>query len=111
MTNEVEKSIHTLVPAVDIVETKISYVVKLDIPGAAKEKIKAQIEENTLLVTADLAEFTQSDAAESVKQYRREFSLANDVDLNTVDAKYDLGVLTVTLNKKLQYLPKEITIN
>jgi len=111
MTNEVEKSIHTLVPSVDIVETKNSYVVKLDIPGAAKEKIKAQIEENTLLVTADLEEFTQSDTAESVKQYRREFSLANDVDLNTIDAKYDLGVLTVTLNKKLQYLPKEITIN
>ena len=111
MTNEAEKSVHTLVPSVDIVETKNSYIVKLDIPGAAKDKIKAQIEENTLLVTADVADFTQNEAVGTAKQYRREFSLANDIDLNTVDAKYDLGVLTVTLNKKLQFLPKEITIN
>ncbi len=111
MTNEIEKSVRTVVPAVDIVEAKDSYIVKLDLPGAAKEKIKAQIEENTLLVTADLAEFAQNDETENPKQYRREFSLANDVDLSTVDAKYNLGVLTVTLNKKQQFLPKEITIN
>src|SRR3989304_6255092 len=111
MTNEVEKSIRTLVPTVDIMETKNSYVVKLDIPGAAKEKIKARIEENTLLVTADVAEFIHNEATETAKQYHREFSLANDIDLNSIDAKYDLGVLTVLLNKKLQYLPKEITID
>lgn len=111
MTKEIEKTVHTLVPAVDIVETRKSYIVKLDIPGAVKEKIKAQIEENTLLITADLAEFLQNEETETVKQYRREFSLANDVDLSTVDAQYELGVLTVTLNKKQQFLPKEITIN
>ena len=111
MTNGVEKSVPTLVPAADIVETKNSYMVKLDIPGAAKDKIKAQIEENTLLVTADVSDFAQNELAESAKQYHREFSLANDIDLNSIDAKYDLGVLTVTLNKKQQFLPKEITIN
>jgi len=111
MTNEVEKTIHTLVPAVDIVETRNSYIVKLDIPGAAKDKIKAQIEENTLLVTADVAEFEQNENAEPARQYHREFSLANDIDVNSIDAKYELGVLTVTLNKKPQFLPKEITIN
>jgi len=111
MTNGVEKSVHALVPAVDIVETKNSYMVKLDIPGAAKDKIKAQIEENTLLVTADVSDFAQNEATEIAKQYHREFSLANDIDLNSIDAKYDLGVLTVTLNKKQQFLPKEITIN
>jgi HSP20 family protein len=112
MTNEIEKTVHTLVPAVDIVETKNSYIVKLDIPGAVKEKVKAQIEENTLTVTAEVAEYFESDGeTELMKEYRREFSLANDVDLNTVDAQCELGVLTVTLNKKPQFLPKEITIN
>ena len=111
MTNGIEKSILTLVPAVDIVETKNSYVVKLDIPGAAKDKIKAQIEENALLVTADVAEFAQDETMETPKQYHREFSLANDIDVNSIDAKFELGVLTVTLNKKQQFLPKEITIN
>ncbi len=111
MTNGNEKSIHTLIPAVDIVETKGSYIVKLDIPGAAKDKIKAQVEENTLLVTAELSDFMQPENAEVVRQYHREFSLANDIDVQTIDAKYELGVLTIELNKKAQYLPKEITIN
>ncbi len=112
MTNGTEKTIHTLIPAVDIVETKSSYIVTLDIPGAAKEKIKAQIEENTLIVTASIEEIAGTDQeSDVVKEYRREFSLANDVDLHTIEAKYELGVLSITLNKKAQYLPKEITIN
>lgn len=112
MTNGVDKTTHTLVPAVDIVETKGSYIVKLDIPGAAKDKIKAQIDDNMLRVSASIAEYGESGKeSEPVKEYRREFSLANDVDVNTIDAQYELGVLTITLNKKPQFLPKEITIN
>ncbi len=112
MTNGAEKSVHTLVPAVDIVETKGSYIVKLDIPGAVKDKIKAQIDDNTLHVSALIADYIEiGKESEPVREYRREFSLANDVDVNTIDAQYELGVLTITLNKKPQFLPKEITIN
>jgi len=113
MTNETleKKSVHTIVPSVNIVEKPKSYIVTLDIPGAVKENIKAHIENNTLLVSADVAEYFQDETTDSVKQYKREFSLANDIDMNTVDAHYELGVLTVTLNKKEQYLPKQITIN
>jgi len=105
MTNGIERSIETLAPAVDILETPNSYLVKLDIPGASKEKISAKVENSSLVVTA------QTNDSETPKEYRREFSLADDIDVNSIDAKYELGVLTVTLNKKQQYLPKEIIIN
>ena len=113
MTNEaVEKrSVRTIVPSVNIVETPKTYIVTLDIPGAVKENIKANIEDNTLLVSAEVAEYDQNETADSAKQYRREFSLANDIDVHTVDARYELGVLTVTLNKKEQFFPKQIKIN
>lgn len=112
MTNGFDKTVHTLVPAVDIVETKGSYIVRLDLPGAAKDTIKAQIEESTLFVSASVADYEgEGKGNEPVKEYRREFSLANDVDLNTIGAQYELGVLIITLNKKPQFLPKEITIN
>jgi HSP20 family protein len=107
MTKELEKNVQTIIPAVDIVETKNGYTVTLDIPGAQKDRIKAQVEENTLKVTASVE---QGNETEEAREYRREFSLANDVDLNSVEAAYDLGVLTITLKKKIQYLPKEITI-
>jgi HSP20 family protein len=113
MPNETieKKLIHTIVPAVNITETPQSYVVTLDIPGAIKENIKANIENNTLLISADVAEYENRENSESVKQYYREFSLASDIDLQTVNAHYELGVLKVILNKKHQYLPKQITVN
>ncbi len=64
MTKEIEKSkidttdangavnVRVLRPSVDIQELADSYVVRLDIPGAEKESISAQINEATLTVTA-----------------------------------------------------------
>lgn len=108
MTNGTKKPIQTLIPSVDIIEKQNSYIVTLDIPGAAKDKITAQIEDGMLNVLASVLEKNE---AEATKEYRRAFSLANDVDVNTIDAQYDNGVLRITLNKKIQYLPKEIIIN
>jgi len=106
-----KKTVHSIIPAVNIVETPTSYVVTLDIPGAAKDRIKANIENNTLFISADVLELSTPEQSDIAKQYRREFSLAQNIDLNTIDAQYDLGVLTITLNKKQQYLPKQITVN
>ncbi len=105
------KQVHSLIPAVNIVETPKAYVVTLDIPGAVKEKISADINNNVLTVTAAVAEYAAADAAETAKQYRREFTLANDIDVSSVDAQYELGVLTITLHKKEQFLPKQIRIS
>lgn len=112
MTNETmeKKAVHSIIPAVNIIESPKAYTVTLDIPGAVKENIKANIENNVLVVTAEIADTASKENAEMVKQYRREFTLANDIDVHTVDAKYELGVLAVTLNKKEQFLPKQISI-
>lgn len=113
MTNGLheQKSIVPVIPAVNIVETPVSFVVTLDIPGATKERIKANIENNTLAVIADVEEAPSSASPASVKQYRREFALANDIEINSVEAQYELGVLTITLKKKQQYVPTQIHIN
>ena len=113
MTKEIleKKPVHTIIPAVNIVEKPKAYIVSLDIPGAVKQNIKADIENNTLVISADVEDYSKYDTTEIAKQYRREFLLANDIDVHSVNARYELGVLTVTLNKKEQFLPKQITIN
>ncbi len=108
-------TLRVLRPAVDIQELADSYVVRLDIPGAEKESIAAKINESTLTVSAKVQErFTQETAAvydgSLPAEYRREFALADDVETQTVDAAYELGVLKITLRKKQQFLPKEIKI-
>jgi HSP20 family protein len=127
MTKEIEKgkingeesnttdSIRVLRPAVDIQELADSYVVRLDIPGSEKESIVARIDESTLTVSAKVRELFRQETAiaddgSRPTEYRREFSLADDVETQTVDATYELGVLKITLKKKQQFLPKEIKI-
>ncbi len=127
MTQEIEKgkingeestttgTVRVLRPAVDIQELADSYVVRLDIPGAEKESIAAQIDKSTLTVSAKIQERFKQETGIAYDgslptEYRREFSIADDVETQAVDAAYELGVLKITLKKKQQFLPKEIKI-
>jgi HSP20 family protein len=104
----------TLVPKVDVQELADSFVVRLDIPGAEKESIVARVIDATLTVTANVQALFKRDAItmsdDLPAEYRREFSLADNIDPQSIEAVYDLGVLRITLKKKQQYLPKEIKI-
>lgn len=105
----------TPVPTADIQELADSFVVRLDIPGAEKESIVARVIDAMLTVTADAPAHFRRDAILMVDdsipaEYRREFSLADNIDPRSIDAAYALGVLKITLKKKQQYLPKEIKI-
>lgn len=112
MTNTIERTsaVHTLVPAVSIAESPTAYTVSVDLPGTVKEKVGVTVERNTLLITADAPVTAVTDGAESITQYRREFTLADDIDTEQVDAQYENGVLTLTLKKRTQYQSKQITI-
>jgi len=112
---DVNGDARVLRPAVDIQELADSYVVRLDAPGAKKDTITAQVNGSTLTVSAKVPAYFRPDAESlfgnrSAIEYRREFVLADDVDTGTVSALYELGVLKVTLQKKRQFLPKQIQI-
>jgi HSP20 family protein len=123
MTKEMQKTnnggesptLRNRVPMIDIQEFADSFVVSLDIPGVEKENIAARVVDDTLIVTAKAPAHFRCDATlmydDSIPvEYRREFSLADNIDPHSIDAAYELGVLRLTLRKKQQYLPKEIKI-
>lgn len=123
MTKEIQKTNYdgsgksstvTLIPKVDVQELADSFVVRLDIPDAEKESIVARVIDATLTVTANTPGYFKRDAIsmsdDLPAEYRREFSLADNIDSHSIDAIYELGVLRITLKKKQQYLPKEIKI-
>ena len=104
-----------LVPAVDVIETPDTYVLRMDIPGAAKESISVTLEGGALQMRASIAGTAR--AGETVLYsemrgtgYGREFSLGNGIDRERVDAAYENGVLTVTLHKSDVLKAKEIRI-
>lgn len=91
----------------DIAENDKEYVVKIDMPGLKKENINLSYSDGILSVSGKRESFKDSSDKNGnlIHQERREghvsrnFRLTNVV-ANQIHAKYDDGVLTVTLPKQ-----------
>lgn len=93
---------------VDISEDEKAMHIEAELPGAKKEDIKLQVEDGILTISAERKQETE----EKKKNYHRveriyghfsrSFTLGDNVDQEHIDAKYDNGVLHVTLPKTEQ---------
>ena len=102
---------------VDVKETDQGYSVLAEVPGVAKEDIHVFIDGNVVTLSAEVK---QSDAqASNEKLLRseryygavsRSFQLPADIDQDTAKARYDNGVLTLTLPKKKSGASQRLTI-
>jgi HSP20 family protein len=91
----------------DINEDDKAYRVKAEIPGVDKKDIDVSVEGNQVSISAEVKR--ESNKKEGEKevcseryygQVYRAFALPADVDGNKVEARYENGVLTMTLPKK-----------
>lgn len=103
---------------VNIRETKDAYVLDVVAPGFEKGDFKINLDGQTLTISS---EKKTEQKVENEKQIRREFSfrsfsrsftLDENVDADKINAKYDNGVLKLTLPKKeaKQEAAKEIIV-
>jgi len=104
-----------LTPSADIVETPESFVLMLDMPGVSRESVTVSMEQNVLKVKGTVGEFPQSGGEMLFREiratgYDRTFNIGQGVDRERIDAAYEHGVLTVTLPKREEMKPREITI-
>lgn len=91
----------------DVEEDDKTYTVKADVPGVKKEDIKVEIDGNVITISAESRR--EEDVTEGGKVVHsersygamyRSFSLGQDVDQGAASAKYEDGVLKLTLPKK-----------
>jgi HSP20 family protein len=101
----------------DVSEADGSYLVKADIPGVRKEDIDVRIDGNQVTISAELKqekeEKSGSRVLRSERQYgftSRSFALADPVDEDKANAKFENGVLKLTLPKRAQVSQKRLTI-
>lgn len=92
---------------VDVKETDGGYTVQAEVPGVPKEDIHVSIDGNVVSLRAEVRQHDQQKDGEKVLrseryfgQVARSFALPADVDASQAKAKYDNGVLTLTLPKK-----------
>ena len=115
--------VSSFVAPVNIQETDKSYELHLVAPGLKKEDFKINLEKDTLTISYDRAE-QKEDSTEQPKEkwlrseyrmrsFKRSFTLNEKVDTGNIAAKYNDGVLVVSLPKKEVSEPvkHEIAVN
>jgi HSP20 family protein len=95
-------------PATDIREDASRYVILMNLPGVAKERVTIKAEDNGLSVRTSEEEKKDGDALKTVYRermggtYEREFHFGEPVDIEAVTAHMENGVLELTVPKKAQ---------
>lgn len=102
----------------DVTETDKGYTVKADIPGAKKEDIKVDIERNQVSINVETKrESEEKEGNKVVRSERyfgrqfRSFTLADEIDNDKAEAKYNDGVLELTLPKKAGGNGKKLVVS
>ena len=102
---------------VDVVEKGEAYVVHAEVPGVKKEDIHVTIEGNQVTISAEVRrESEQKEGERLLRSERyygavyRSFVLPVELDEASSEAKYEGGVLQLTLKKKPQVAGRKLTV-
>lgn len=109
-------------PRVDVKEEDNSYVLEMELPGRSENDVNIELDHETLTISS-VKEQKKEDAKEDdakkskfilkerkVAAFERRFLLPSDVDLDSINAGFKNGVLTVNMTKKAVCAPKRIAI-
>jgi len=106
---------------VDVREDADHIYVEAEVPGYKKDEIDINLENQTLTISAEHKENHESKPNEREKaewllrerrysRFQRSFTLPPTVDAQSVQAKLNDGILTVTLNKREETKPRRIPV-
>ena len=104
------------VPPTDIFEDADGLKIMLELPGLRPEDVKLTVENLTLTIRGEKKQVAEEQTTKvhryerSYGAFERSFALPNTVDVERVAAKFEHGVLTVTLPKAEKAKPKTIEV-
>lgn len=103
------------VPAADIFETDQALMVIMEMPGVEKENVSIALENDVLRVEGqiDLSKYQGLEPVYTeynVGHYARGFTLSSKIDRDAISAQLNDGVLTLTLPKVKEAMPRRIAV-
>lgn len=102
---------------VEVRETPQAYTLHAEIPGVTREDIHVQVDGNVVTLRAEVRQHDSQAEGEKVLRSERfygsvarSFQMPQDIDNATSKAKYDNGVLMLTLPKKVAVAGQRLTV-
>jgi HSP20 family protein len=104
-----------LLPPADIYETAEGITLQVDLPGHDPKAIEVKVENDTLTLKSERkVERSDKDGARRLERsfgvYTRSFVLPRTVDASKVEARYENGVLTLTLPRREESRPRVVQV-
>jgi len=104
------------IPAMDLVETRGSFILRADLPGLTEKDVTVELDDNVLSVSGERrAETTEEREGyyrieRASGRFARSLTLPDGVDAAGITAHFHNGVLEVTVPKPTERKPHRVTI-
>lgn len=104
-------------PPVNIHENEKGYEIELSVPGRSKEDFKISVEKGLLTISFEKKEDNKVEGQKTLRRefsyqaFSRSFNLDETIDADNIQAKYDNGILVLSLPRKEQAKPAKKEIN
>lgn len=107
----------SFVPGIDISETDKQFLIAVELPGMERKDIDISLENGRLTVSGE-RKFEKEEEGKTWHKvenkygsFARTFQLPDNVDEESIDAKYKNGVLNISINKSKEKAKKQIEIS
>jgi HSP20 family protein len=104
------------IPPTDVFEDADGIKISVELPGLTRDDVRLTLENHTLTIRGEKKQVAEEKTTKvhryerSYGVFERSFTLPNTVDGQKVDARFENGVLTVSLPKAEQAKPREIPV-
>jgi len=101
----------------DVSEDENSLRITMELPGVDSNDVRLSLENNVLTIRGEKKQQIDDDSERihrferTYGMFERTFVLPNTVDSERIDARYENGVLQVTIPKAERAKPREIRVN
>ncbi len=107
--------VHGIWPALNAFETKETFVYKAEVPGLAEGDVSVYVEDDTLILRGERKSAVPDGYQVHLRErqpaaFSRKVTLPGRVDGEAVTATLKDGVLTITLPKAKETLPRQIAV-
>lgn len=101
-------------PAVDVFENDEALLLRADLPGVSQRDLQVEIDDGLLSIGGrrwlDPRPAEGAEPSGRFMEYQRRFRVSKDIDATRIAARFEHGVLEVTLPKAEASKPRKIAV-
>lgn len=106
----------TFQPSVDVTQVEDGFHLRAELPGVAKESLQVELKDQTLSLSGEKVAPTGPEKGYRYSEIRygkfqRNFQLADSIDRDRLEAKFENGTLDIRLYFRPEHGPRQIQVS